>query len=124
MPEVTFGSWKHSKSPRLRFSSPHKTYSADELDQVIPLSRAAETAAKSGAWVALMLSYEAAPAFDDALTTHNATVLPLAWAAVFDQPDDEATLTLLPKVPSNQSRRGKHKYPGLNTVKRWKEFAA
>ena len=98
MPEVTFGSWKHSKSPHLRFSSPHKTYSADELDQVIPLGRAAETAAKSGAWVALMLSYEAAPAFDDALTTHNATVRPLAWAAVFDQPDDEATLNTAAEI--------------------------
>lgn len=92
MPEVTFGSWKHPKSPHLRFTSPKKTYSADELDQVIPLIKAAETAAKSGAWVALMLSYEAAPAFDDALTTREATVLPLAWAAVFNQPDDEATL--------------------------------
>src|SRR5688572_17856651 len=92
MPEVTFGSWKHPKSPHLRFSSPHRIYSADELHQVIPLIKAAETAAKSGAWVVLMLSYEAAPAFDDALTTQNATVFPLAWAAVFDQPDDQATL--------------------------------
>src|SRR5215204_4300837 len=93
MPEVTFGSWKHPKSPHLRFTSPQEIYSADELDQVIPLIKAAETAAKSGAWVALMLSYEAAAVFDDALTTHEATVLPLAWAAVFDQPDDETTLS-------------------------------
>ena len=70
----------------LRFTSPRTTYSANQLDEVVPLLKAAEAAAKTGAWVAVMLSYEAAPAFDEALKTHAPGSLPLAWAAVFDKP--------------------------------------
>ncbi|MCM3904022.1 MAG: aminodeoxychorismate synthase component I [Pyrinomonadaceae bacterium] len=87
MPEVMFGSSDtQAKGLHLAFSSPLTTYSAARLEEVVPLLRAAESAAKSGAWVVLMLSYEAAPAFDDALKTHTPGLLPLAWAAVFDKP--------------------------------------
>ncbi len=87
MPEVLFGSSDiHGQGLQLRFTSPLAAYSADQLEEVVPLLKAAEAAAKSGAWVALMLSYEAAPAFDDALKTHTPDFLPLAWAAVFDEP--------------------------------------
>ncbi len=87
MPEVMFGSSDtQAKGLHLRFTSPLTTYSANQLEEVVPLLKAAEAAAKSGAWVVLMLSYEAAPAFDDALKTHTPGFLPLAWAAVFDKP--------------------------------------
>jgi para-aminobenzoate synthetase / 4-amino-4-deoxychorismate lyase len=92
MPEVMFGSsHNQAKGVHLQFSSPLTTYSAGQLDEVIPLLNAAETAAKSGAWVVLMLSYEAAPAFDNALKTHTPGLLPLAWAAVFDKPANSET---------------------------------
>lgn len=97
MPEVTFGSAIHTESPRLRFSSPLTTYSANQIKDVIPLLKAAEAAAKSGAWVALMLSYEAAPAFDDALTTQEPGFLPLAWAAVFDQQSPTTAASIVPE---------------------------
>lgn len=45
-----------------------------------------EAEARDGFWVALMLSYEAAPAFDRALQTHVLDSFPLAWAAVFTAP--------------------------------------
>jgi len=87
MREVIFGSPDtQAKGLHLRFTAPVTTYSAKRLEEVVPLLRAAEAAATSGAWVALMLSYEAAPAFDDALKTHAPGFLPLAWAAVFDKP--------------------------------------
>jgi para-aminobenzoate synthetase/4-amino-4-deoxychorismate lyase len=87
MPEVMFGSSDiQAKGLHLRFTSPLKTYSANQLEEVVPLLKAADAAAKSGAWVVLMLSYEAAPAFDDALQTHAPGALVLAWAAVFDKP--------------------------------------
>jgi para-aminobenzoate synthetase / 4-amino-4-deoxychorismate lyase len=87
MPEVMFGSSDlHARGPHLRFTGPLTTYSAYQFDEVLPLLKAAEAAAKSGAWVALMLSYEAAPAFDSALQTHVPGFIPLAWAAVFDKP--------------------------------------
>lgn len=87
MPEVMFGS-SDLQAPglHLRFTSPLTTYSANQLAEVFPLLKAAEAAAKAGAWVALMLSYEAAPAFDNALKTHALDFLPLAWAAVFAEP--------------------------------------
>jgi para-aminobenzoate synthetase/4-amino-4-deoxychorismate lyase len=92
MPEVMFGSSDvHAKGLHLRFSSPLTTYSANQLQEVLPLLKAAEAAAKSGAWVVLMLSYEAAPAFDVALKTHTRGFMPLAWAAVFDNPKPPTT---------------------------------
>jgi len=56
---------------------------ANSLGEVIPLIELAEHEALRGNYVALMLTYEAAPAFDSSLQTHGATQLPLAWAAVF-----------------------------------------
>jgi para-aminobenzoate synthetase / 4-amino-4-deoxychorismate lyase len=95
MPEAIFGPFEmQADGLQLRFTSPHNTYSANQLDEVVPLLKAAEADAKVGAWVALMLSYEAAPAFDDALKTHAPGSLPLAWAAVFDQPESPFTNSL------------------------------
>ncbi len=98
MPEVMFGSSNlHGTGLHLRFTSPLRTYSASQLEEVVPLLKTAEAAAKSGAWVVLMLSYEAAPAFDYALQTHAPDFLPLAWAAVFDEP---TASTPAPPTPS------------------------
>ena len=93
MPEVTFGLMESpEESPSSLHFTSHYLFS-QPTHEVIPLLKAAEAAAKSGAWVVLMLSYEAAPAFDDALKTHNATgSLPLAWAAVLISQMITATL--------------------------------
>jgi len=48
----------------------------------------AEREARSGSHVAVLLSYEAAPAFDPAFVTHAPSDFPLAWAAVFDEAPD------------------------------------
>ncbi len=56
------------------------------MDEVVPLLLEAEAAAKDGKWVALALSYEAAPAFDPALDVQPPSSFPLAWMAVFDEP--------------------------------------
>lgn len=99
MPEVIFGSSDlQARGPQLRFTSPVTAYYANQLEEVIPLLRSAEAASRSGAWVALMLSYEAAPAFDDALATHRTGFFPLAWAAVFDHP---APATIASEVTAN-----------------------
>jgi len=47
----------------------------------------AEREARSGSHVAVLLSYEAAPAFDPAFVTHAPSDFPLAWAAVFEDGD-------------------------------------
>src|SRR3954451_24558128 len=65
--------------------SASRVLSTCALDEVIPLIRTVEEATASGSFAALMLSYEAAPAFDNALTTHASGSFPLAWAAIFEQ---------------------------------------
>jgi len=77
---------QHLNDWSLALSSPSKTITATTLQQVVPLLETAESEAMAGNYVAVMLCYESAPAFDSALTTHHASALPLAWAGVFPQP--------------------------------------
>jgi para-aminobenzoate synthetase/4-amino-4-deoxychorismate lyase len=57
---------------------------AKRIEEVLPVLEFAESEARLGSHVAVMLSYEAAPAFDSAFITHEPTDFPLAWAAVFE----------------------------------------
>src|SRR6185295_15325030 len=75
MPRFVFGS--------LQFDSPSREIFATQLSEVLPVLDFAEREAKSGSYVAVMLSYEAAPAFDPVLAVHQASDFPLAWAAAF-----------------------------------------
>ena len=68
---------------------PVRTVTAHRLEEVIPLLEFAVAEARRGAYVALMISYEAAPAFDSALVVHPPEDFPLAWAAVFRGPGDD-----------------------------------
>ena len=69
-------SFRHASSQRV----------ARTIDEVSPLLQSAEEAAKAGSWVALALSYEAAPAFDSALKVKESSEFPLAWMGVFGEP--------------------------------------
>jgi len=53
------------------------------VEDVISVLEFAAHEARSGSYVAVMLSYEAAPMFDPALVTHPPSEFPLAWAASF-----------------------------------------
>ncbi|MFW5837624.1 MAG: aminodeoxychorismate synthase component I [Desulfovibrionaceae bacterium] len=70
----------------LNLARPERVLQARSLDEVAPVLDALEAQALAGRWVALMIAYEAAPALDDALTTHSAGDFPLAWGAVFNEP--------------------------------------
>ena len=78
-PESTSNGW------RLSFQAPVKTLIAKRLEEVLAVLEFAEREALAGSYVALMLSYESAPAFDSVLSVHEPTEFPLAWAAVFRQ---------------------------------------
>lgn len=84
MNKVVFGS---SESPpggwRLALDNPRETRTASRIEEVLPLLAFAEERARSGSHVAVMIAYEAAAAFDSALTTHRPGEFPLAWAGVF-----------------------------------------
>jgi para-aminobenzoate synthetase / 4-amino-4-deoxychorismate lyase len=84
MPQVVFGSPESLKdSWRLALDRPAKVIVATRLQEVLSILQFAESEARSGSYVALLLSYEAAPAFDQVLSVHRATEFPLAWAASF-----------------------------------------
>ncbi len=70
----------------LEFQAPIDVLTASSPDDVKEVLRKAETAAIDGAYVAGYVSYEAASAFDPALTHHAPGDLPLASFAIFDEP--------------------------------------
>ena len=86
------------------------TRTAKRIDDVIPLLDFADREARSGSHVAVMLSYEAAPAFDSAFVTHEPSDFPLAWAAVLGEPADEelelySSTTWIPQVNRDEYDR-------------------
>jgi len=82
MPRFVFGS--------LQFDSPAREVRAENISEVLSVLDFAERESKAGAYVAVMLSYEAAPAFDPVLAVHGPSDFPLAWAASFDSANDLA----------------------------------
>ncbi len=72
------------------FDSPTREILATQLTEVLPVLDFAEREAEAGAYVAVMLSYEAAPAFDPVLAVHETSDFPLAWAAAFTTATDPA----------------------------------
>ncbi len=74
----------------LAFGRPERVWSATTPEAVPGLLAAAGAEAATGRWVAVLLAYEAAAAFDPAFATHwqgaAATGMPLAWAASFAAP--------------------------------------
>lgn len=70
-----------------QFASPVRVEQAASHSQVAEVVRVSEREARAGRWVVLLLAYEAAPAFDAALTVHApADGLPLAWMGAYDAP--------------------------------------
>src|SRR5262245_16996483 len=68
------------------FERPQAVHFARNLSEVLPLLEEADQVAHKGLWAALMVSYEAAPAFDIAMEVHPSDGFPLAWLAVFREP--------------------------------------
>jgi len=85
MTKVVFGGGENTPgSWRLAPDEPRETRVASRIEDVLPLLAFAEARARAGAYVAVMIAYEAAAAFDSALTTHRAGEFPLVWVGVFD----------------------------------------
>jgi para-aminobenzoate synthetase/4-amino-4-deoxychorismate lyase len=74
----------------MAFDGPARTIIATHIDEIRSVLELAESEARAGSYVVVMLSYEAAAAFDPALTTHELHGFPLAWAAVYPYPSDLA----------------------------------
>ena len=70
---------------QMQFTHPTDMWLAHTHGEVATVLHQAERAACAGKWVAVLLAYEAAPAFDPAFAVQPAGSLPLACAAAFDQ---------------------------------------
>jgi para-aminobenzoate synthetase/4-amino-4-deoxychorismate lyase len=74
-----------SAALRVAFGAPCEVLKTHELHQVKAVLEAVEQRARAGQWCVGYVCYEAAPAFDAALTVHPATG-PLVWFGVHDAP--------------------------------------
>lgn len=72
----------------MTFASPLETVTAANFGEVRKVLELAQTQARAGHYVVVMVSYEAAPAFDSALCVHGSNGFPLAYAAVYSQPSN------------------------------------
>jgi para-aminobenzoate synthetase/4-amino-4-deoxychorismate lyase len=86
IPVAHFESFAEGRGWNASFSEPVEQRAVYSLNDVIPLLQDAEAAARRGLWVALALSYEAAPAFDSAFEVKPPSEFPLAWIGVFEKP--------------------------------------
>ncbi|HEV8429405.1 MAG TPA: aminodeoxychorismate synthase component I [Pyrinomonadaceae bacterium] len=80
MPKFVFGSQS--------LTEPTAEIAAEHIDEVLSVLEFAERESNAGSYVALMLSYEAAPAFDPVFAVHEPSQFPLAWAAAFSDISD------------------------------------
>jgi para-aminobenzoate synthetase/4-amino-4-deoxychorismate lyase len=92
-PVAHFESFADGRGWNVSFRDPVEQRAVFAPDEVIPLLRRAEAAAKEGNWVALALSYEAAPVFDSALEVKASSEFPLAWMGVFQHCSSTALIS-------------------------------
>ena len=82
----------------LCFTEPIEVIAAETVAEVIPALHRVQEANEAGLYAAGYIAYEAAPAFDSALTVHPSIPgLPLLWFGLFDKPRD------MPKAEQNIS---------------------
>jgi para-aminobenzoate synthetase/4-amino-4-deoxychorismate lyase len=71
----------------LHFENPLEIVSISKLDEVVPALRRIEALVESRGWYAAgLISYEAAPAFDEAFKTRPAGDFPLIWFGLYSAP--------------------------------------
>ncbi|HEX8674202.1 MAG TPA: aminodeoxychorismate synthase component I [Longimicrobium sp.] len=89
-PLVRFDSFDPLRGARsFRFGGFQRVVRADHVDDVLRVLAEVEAATEAGLHAAGFVAYEAAPAFDAALTTRPPTHrLPLAWFALFSRRDE------------------------------------
>lgn len=87
----------------LRFTEPRQIVAATHLADVLPALRQIDEATKRGQFAAGFITYEAAPAFDEAFVVRQPGPLPLLWFGIYECPAKLAALSSLPGTPSSSS---------------------
>ncbi len=71
----------------LRFENPIKVFQTTEIEDVLPLIEEVEQHVNEHhLFAAGFVSYEAAPAFDEALEVKKAGSMPLVWFGLYTRP--------------------------------------
>ena len=84
----------------------------------------ADEVSRAGRWAVLLLAYEAAPAFDEALRVRPASPsLPLAWAAAYAAPSMPAESRPRTDGPGHTSAAGVPWAPGLDEARFARDIA-
>ncbi|MGI8672039.1 MAG: aminodeoxychorismate synthase component I [Luteitalea sp.] len=99
--EAMFGTGSDRDAWRGRWRDPARIARAFAPTDVAAVVDAAEDEALAGRTVVLLLSYEAAPAFDAALrVTRGPENLPLAWMAAYDSTPEVPPVPAFARVPA------------------------
>lgn len=70
----------------LYFENPQAVIVASSIDDIIPALEKIQEATDAGFYAAGYISYEAAPAFDDAYQVNSKSKMPLLWFGIFEAP--------------------------------------
>ncbi|WP_404458249.1 aminodeoxychorismate synthase component I [Oceanobacillus kapialis] len=73
----------------MHFTNPKEVITASVIEEVVPALKLVQKFVSQGYYAAGYVSYEAAPAFDDAFTVNSEPHLPFVWFGIFAQPSNE-----------------------------------
>jgi para-aminobenzoate synthetase / 4-amino-4-deoxychorismate lyase len=86
----------------MRFKDPVRVVQAYGIGEVLPcLAELERSVQREGLYAAGFLSYEAAPAFDDALTAKSPGAFPLLWFGLYSEPELFETIPFGNSSPYN-----------------------
>ncbi|RPI27737.1 MAG: aminodeoxychorismate synthase component I [Acidobacteria bacterium] len=109
----------------LRFSHPIGTYVAHTPDAVLPCLHQVAQHVESGAgWAAGFVAYEAAPAFDPALTVRVSTPFPCLWFGIYTAPEEILPVFNRAEMPDIQWKTSVPADEYRGAVRRIKEHIA
>ncbi|NCC50005.1 MAG: aminodeoxychorismate synthase component I [Spartobacteria bacterium] len=109
--------WDEARGVGLLFERPVTVIQAQRPDEVIPALRAIERHVDAGRFAAGWLAYEAAPAFDPALTVHGATSFPLLWFGIYEN----MTTGGAERFPPRKAREGPSHWEASITDEAYRE---
>lgn len=98
-PEILAAAGDDGGRRRLEFDEPLGVIAARRLADVLPALAEVRRQTERGRWAAGYIAYEAAPAFDAALATREAGLLPLVWFALFARSRAVAAPAPPPRLP-------------------------
>lgn len=84
------------KKKSMLFENPIEIIEVYKIEEVKIALEKIQAATRSGYYAAGYVSYEAAPAFDQAFLVHSDSIMPLLWFGIYKSPDQK------PKINENQ----------------------